>query len=210
MEATADGDTVTLYPSRYRRPKSRRVRATGLELQIDLDTSAGAYQRSMERRSDWSAPIDLLGRPLTPAHVPTALARRSGRAPPRPRLRLRRRPAPRAPARWLLQWVLRWHGWHARPAGRAPGRSRPAWWRTWRSGDQPRRSRARTRCLGWLIGRAPADDLRGGGHSRATPAIIEPHGDRQRRSRAAKTSCPRPRAMDNNAYLLTASATTRC
>lgn len=163
MEATADGDTGTLYPD----ADSRRADIesgsglTGLELQIRLDTSAGRLQRSMEAVQDWSAPIDLLGRPLTLAHVPIA--------------RLAEVVAhhldldcgfgvdllPQAPARWLLQWVLRWQGGTPDlPAVRLESTSGLV--ADLGSGDQPRTVKGSDALLwAWLIGRAPADDLEG-------------------------------------------------
>lgn len=43
---------------------------SGLELQIDLDTSAGTLQGAIDRVSEWDAPITLLGRATTLAAVP--------------------------------------------------------------------------------------------------------------------------------------------
>ncbi len=45
---------------------------TGLQLQIDLDTSAGALQQTIERITDWSVPISLSGRTWPLAVLPLA------------------------------------------------------------------------------------------------------------------------------------------
>lgn len=111
VEEAVDGRRVDLYSD----PEARRAgieegsSLAGLDLQICLDTSAGRLERAMDEVSDWSAPIELLGRPLTMAQVPMA--------------RLSEvvihhldldcgfdvEWLQQGPARWLLQWALLWH-----------------------------------------------------------------------------------------------------
>lgn len=43
---------------------------SGLELQIDLDTSAGALQQALDRVEDWTAPVELHGEDWPLAAVP--------------------------------------------------------------------------------------------------------------------------------------------
>lgn len=45
---------------------------TGLELQIDLDTTAGALQQTIERVTNWAAPVRLRGRTWPLAVLPLA------------------------------------------------------------------------------------------------------------------------------------------
>ncbi|MFT3861662.1 maleylpyruvate isomerase family mycothiol-dependent enzyme [Micropruina sp.] len=113
--AAVEGRSVPLYPDAESRRAGieRGSSLTGLELQICLDTSAGRLERAMDTVDDWSVPVQLLGRPMTLAHLP--MARLSevvvhhldldcdfdvDRIDP-------------GPARWLLQWALLWQPEHA-------------------------------------------------------------------------------------------------
>lgn len=74
IDEAAQGRSVTLYTDDELRAESieRGSCMTGLELQICLDTSAGRLERAMDAVTDWSAPVELLGRRLTLAQVPMA------------------------------------------------------------------------------------------------------------------------------------------
>lgn len=112
VEAARYGRSVPLYVDDESRREGveRGSSRTGLELQIDLDTSAGRLDGALEAVEDWSAPVELRGRTLTLAQLP--MARLSEVVVHHLDLDCGfelSRVEPGA-ARWLLHWALQWHG----------------------------------------------------------------------------------------------------
>lgn len=106
VSATLRGLESPLYPRPDQRftDIERGVDRPGLQVQIDLDTSAGDLNRTLDLVTDWARPVTLLGRRLTLAQVPLARLQEVvlhhldlncgftvGSLDP-------------VPARWLLQW----------------------------------------------------------------------------------------------------------
>ncbi|MFV0450828.1 MAG: maleylpyruvate isomerase family mycothiol-dependent enzyme [Propioniciclava sp.] len=63
VSATMAGDPTPMYPSSNAKYNAieRGAERDGLELQVDLDTSAGELARLCERVPDWLMPVKLLG-----------------------------------------------------------------------------------------------------------------------------------------------------
>lgn len=107
--AAAEGNMLPLYPSRKERMEAieRGSEQSAIELQIDLDTSAGALAATMDAIPDWTVPVQLPSGRMPLAAVPVARLHEIY-------LHLRDLRCPSfsvenidpVPARWLLQWVL--------------------------------------------------------------------------------------------------------
>lgn len=131
----------------------------GLELQIDLDTSAGALQQAIDKVTDWNAPIRLHGAALTLAAVPLVrlhevvihhLDLDCGFGPDA---------IEPAAAAWLLRWVLDLLADAGLPALRIEGDSLVA---DLGSGDDRLTvSGSDARLWAWLSGRLPAAGVAG-------------------------------------------------
>jgi maleylpyruvate isomerase len=102
------GIEATLYAStdRFADIESGAER-TGLDLQIDLDTSAGELNRALDNLADWDLPVMVGGRATTLAEVPILRMHEvvlhhvdldCGFAPA---------DLDPVPARWLLEWALK-------------------------------------------------------------------------------------------------------
>ncbi len=63
MAAALDGQTRPLYPSAVEKVMAleRGAERSGLDLQIDLDTSAGEFNALCDTVTDWLAPVSLSG-----------------------------------------------------------------------------------------------------------------------------------------------------
>ena len=72
IETVSGGDAQPAGPTADQRLREleRGADRSGLELQIDLDTSAGALQQAIDKTTDWSAPIRLHGQSGTLGMVP--------------------------------------------------------------------------------------------------------------------------------------------
>lgn len=132
---------------------------TGLELQIDLDTSAGALQAAIETVTYWTSPVILHGRKLILSAVPLSRLHEVCIH----HLDLDRDHSPDAfdpdAAAWLLRWVLDLRRDEDFPALRIEGDSLIA---QLGSGDQPRRvTGSDARLWAWLSGRLPASAVSG-------------------------------------------------
>ena len=163
IDEARQGRSVALYSDEEVRTESieRGSCMTGLELQICLDTSAGRLERAMDAVTDWSAPVDLLGRQLTLAQVP--MARLSelvvhhldldcgldvGRLDS-------------ASARWLLQWAeLRHADDQDLPAVRLESTSGLTI-KLGAGGERRTVTGSDAALWGWLIGRTTPDEVQG-------------------------------------------------
>ncbi|MFT4110167.1 maleylpyruvate isomerase family mycothiol-dependent enzyme [Propionicimonas sp.] len=161
LHAVAAGDPPPAPVSADERQAELETGAdrSGLELQIDLDTSAGALQSAIEKVTDWAAPIVLQGRDATLA---AATLRRlhevclhhldldCGLSPD---------VVDPAPAAWLLRWVLDLRADADLPSLLLEGESLT----THLGGDgEPRRvSGSDARLWAWLGGRLPASGVSG-------------------------------------------------
>ncbi|MGC3993832.1 MAG: maleylpyruvate isomerase family mycothiol-dependent enzyme [Propionicimonas sp.] len=131
----------------------------GLDLQIDLDTSAGALQGIIERVTDWSTPVVLHGRDATLAA--TALGRLHEVCVHHLDLDCALSPDAVDPAAagWLLRWVLDLRADADLPALQLEGESLTA---RIGSGVEPRRiTGSDARLWAWLSGRLPASGVLG-------------------------------------------------
>ena len=132
---------------------------TGLQLQIDLDTSAGALQTTIERLTNWTAPVRLRGRDWPLAVVPLARLNEvcihhidldCGFSPDA---------IDPAAAAWLLRWVLDLLAETDLPAMRLEGDSLVA--ELGNSGEARTVSGSDGRLWAWLSGRTPASAVAG-------------------------------------------------
>jgi maleylpyruvate isomerase len=131
----------------------------GLELQIDLDTSAGALQAAIEKVTDWTPPVRLHGIETALAAVPLVrlhelcihhLDLDCGFSPDA---------IDPAAAAWLLRWILDRLAEADLPALRVEGDSVVA---DLGSGGDPRRvSGSDARLWAWLCGRLAASGVSG-------------------------------------------------
>ncbi len=165
IDDASEGRSASLYDDDELRAEGieRGSCMTGLELQICLDTSAGRLERAMDQVTDWSAPVELLGRRLTLAQVP--LARLSeivvhhldldcgfdvGRLDS-------------ASARWLLQWAeLRYADSAGLPAVRLESTSGLTV-DLGTEGERRTVTGSDAALWGWLTGRALPDEIQGAG-----------------------------------------------
>ena len=171
IDEAVQGRSVALYADEELRTEGieRGSCMTGLELQICLDTSAGRLERAMDAVTDWSAPVDLLGRQLTLAQVP--MARLSelvvhhldldcgldvGRLDS-------------ASARWLLQWAeLRYADGSDLPAVRLESTSGLTA-ELGAAGERRTVTGSDAALWGWLMGRTRPDEVEGS--DGLTPAL---------------------------------------
>ena len=132
---------------------------TGLELQIDLDTTAGALHAVIEMVTYWTSPVVLHGRKLILAAVPLARLHEVcvhhldldwGYSPDA---------IDREPAAWLLRWVLDLLRDADLPALRIEGESLTA--ELGAGDDQRRVTGSDARLWAWLSGRLPASGVTG-------------------------------------------------
>ena len=132
---------------------------TGLELQIDLDTSAGALQNTIERLTNWTAPVRLRGRDWPLSVVP--LARLNEVCIHHIDLDCTFSPdtVDPAAAAWLLRWVLDLLADTDLPAMRLEGDSLVA--ELGNSGEARTVSASDARLWAWLSGRLPASAVAG-------------------------------------------------
>jgi len=132
---------------------------TGLELQIDLDTSAGALQSAIERVTYWTSPVVLHGRKLILAAVPLSRLHEVCVH----HLDLDRDYSPDAidtdAAAWLLRWVVDRLQDADLPALRVEGESLTA--ELGRGEDRRRVTGSDARLWAWLSGRLPAAAVSG-------------------------------------------------
>lgn len=132
---------------------------TGLELQIDLDTSAGALQAAIEGVTYWTSPVVLHGRKLILAAVP--LSRLHEICVHHLDLDWGHSPDAIDPdaATWLLRWVLDLLRDADLPSLRIEGESLTA---ELGSGGEVRRvTGSNARLWAWLCGRLPASGVQG-------------------------------------------------
>ncbi len=150
-----------------RRPAAAERRAaleagadrTGLELQIDLDTSAGALQAAIDGVTYWTSPVLLHGRKLILAALP--LSRLHEVCIHHVDLDWGYSPDAIDPdaAAWLLRWVLDLLQDAELPALRIEGESLSA---ELGSGGTPRQvAGSDARLWAWLSGRLPASGVSG-------------------------------------------------
>ncbi len=132
---------------------------TGLELQIDLDTSAGALQAAIDRVTYWTSPVVLHGRKLILAAVP--LSRLHELCVHHLDLDWGYSPDAIDPdaAGWLLRWVLDQLQDADLPSLRIEGDTLSA---ELGVGEEPRRvTGSDARLWAWLSGRLPASGVSG-------------------------------------------------
>ena len=132
---------------------------TGLQLQIDLDTSAGALQTTIERLTNWKAPVRLRGRDWPLAVVP--LARLNEVCIHHIDLDCSFSPDAIDPAAaaWLLRWTLDLLADTDLPAMRLEGDSLVA--ELGNSGEARTVVGSDARLWAWLSGRLPASAIAG-------------------------------------------------
>lgn len=107
--AAAEGDLMPLYPSNRERVEAieRGSEQSAVDLQIDLDTSAGQLAATLDAIPDWTVPVQLPGGIMPLAALPVArlheiyLHLRDLRCPAFSVERI-----DTVPATWLLQWVI--------------------------------------------------------------------------------------------------------
>lgn len=106
VSATLRGLATPLYPRPDRRfaEIERGVDRSGLQIQIDLDTSAGELNRTLDLVTDWSTPVELLDRSLTLAQVPLARLQEVVLHHLDLNCGFTVDDLDPVPARWLLQW----------------------------------------------------------------------------------------------------------
>lgn len=161
--AAEEGRPAIMYASDEERFAAieRGAERTGLELQIDLDTSAGALTTSWDRVTDWSLRVPLFGRevPLSALplvrlhevvlhHIDLDCGFSAGQVDPEP-------------ARWLLEWALDRLGEQVGlPSLRLQSASGLAG--TLGAGEPERTVRGSdARLWAWVTGRATADTVNG-------------------------------------------------
>lgn len=132
---------------------------TGLDLQIDLDTSAGSLQAALDKVTDWTVPVELHGRGSTLAAVPLSRLHEVCVH----HLDLDGALSPDAidpgAAAWLLRWVLDLRADADLPALRLEGDSVVA---DLGEGGEPRRvTGSDARLWAWLSGRLAASGVSG-------------------------------------------------
>ncbi len=163
IDEAGQGRSVALYSDEEVRTEGieRGSCMTGLELQICLDTSAGRLERAMDTVTDWSAPVDLLGRRLTLAQVP--MARLSELVVHHLDLDcgLHVGRLDSALARWLLQWAeLRHADDPDLPAVRLESTSGLTV-KLGAAGERRTVTGGDAALWGWLMGRIAADEVQG-------------------------------------------------
>ncbi len=107
--AAAEGDLIPLYPSSRERIEAieRGSELSAIDLQIDLDTSAGQLAATLDAIPDWTVPVQLPYGTMPLAALPIArlheiyLHLRDLRCPAFSVERI-----DTVPATWLLQWVI--------------------------------------------------------------------------------------------------------
>ncbi|PKQ24819.1 MAG: maleylpyruvate isomerase [Actinobacteria bacterium HGW-Actinobacteria-5] len=161
VNAVAAGQPQPRQPTRAERRAALEAGAdrTGLELQIDLDTSAGALQSAIERVTYWTSPVVLHGRKLILAAVPLSRLHEVCVH----HLDLDRDYSPDAidtdAAAWLLRWVVDRLQDADLPALRVEGESLTA--ELGRGEDRRRVTGSDARLWAWLSGRLPAAAVSG-------------------------------------------------
>jgi maleylpyruvate isomerase len=160
-EAVEAGSEQPVAPSRAERLAELEHGADrgGLELQIDLDTSAGALQKTIERLTQWDAKVRLRGRDWPLAVIP--LARLHEVCIHHIDLDCEFGPDavdPSASA-WLLRWVLDLLADADLPSLRIEADSLVA--ELGRGGELRTVSGSDARLWAWLSGRLPADGVAG-------------------------------------------------
>jgi maleylpyruvate isomerase len=160
-EAVDAGRELPLAPSRAERlaELERGADRGGLELQIDLDTSAGALQKTIERLTHWEAKVRLRGQDWPLAVVP--LVRLHEVCIHHIDLDCEFGPdaVDPASAAWLLRWVLDLLADADLPSLRIEADSLVA--EIGRGGELRTVSGSDARLWAWLSGRLPADGVAG-------------------------------------------------
>ena len=160
-EAVDAGLPQPIAPSRAERlaELERGADRGGLELQIDLDTTAGALQKTIERLTHWDAPVRLRGKDWPLAVIP--LARLHEVCIHHIDLDCEFGPDAVDPsaAAWLLRWVLDLLADADLPSLRLEADSLVA--ELGRGGDVRTVSGSDARLWAWLSGRLPASDVAG-------------------------------------------------
>ena len=171
IDAAVEGRQAALYPD----PDARRAgiergsSLTGLDLQIWLDTCAGRLERAMDAVDEWTAPVELLGRPMTLAQVPMARLSEVVLHHVDLDAGFEVEWLKQGPARWLLQWAVQQHGDDPRlPALRLHSTSGLTI--DVGEGDDRRTvSGSDAQLWEWLMGRTQADHLPEGADDLALP-----------------------------------------
>jgi maleylpyruvate isomerase len=160
-EAVDAGRELPIAPSRAERlaELERGADRGGLELQIDLDTSAGALQKTIERLTHWEAKVRLRGQDWPLAVVP--LVRLHEVCLHHIDLDCEFGPdaVDPASAAWLLRWVLDLLADADLPSLRIEADSLVA--ELGRGGELRTVSGSDARLWAWLSGRLPADGVAG-------------------------------------------------
>jgi maleylpyruvate isomerase len=162
-EAVEAGRPQPVPPSRAERlaELERGADRGGLELQIDLDTAAGALQQSIERLTHWESTVRLRGKDWPLAVIP--LARLHEVCIHHIDLDCEFGPdsVDPAAAAWLLRWVLDLLADAELPTLRIEADSLVA--ELGRGGELRTVSGSDARLWAWLSGRLPADGVAGAG-----------------------------------------------
>lgn len=160
-EAADAGLPQPMAPSAAQRitELERGADRTGLELQIDLDTSAGALQQTIERVSNWSAPVRLRRRTWRLGVLPLARLHEVYLHHLDLDCNLSPDAVDPAPAAWLLRWVVDLLEDADLPAIRLESDSLVA--ELGRGGEVRTVTGSDARLWAWLSGRQPASTVSG-------------------------------------------------
>lgn len=163
VSATMAGDPARLYPSSNAKFNAieRGAERAGMELQVDLDTSAGELARLSERVTDWLLPVKMLGGEFPLAVVPLIRLQEVTMHHMDLHSGFTWEDLDIIPAQWLLQWItLLLRDDASLPAIAIESASGE---RVSLGGSGPRRQVAGPDAAlwAWLIGRTDGDGLTG-------------------------------------------------